>query len=94
MAQLRENLIGMLTPRVVSNIKAAPDDLTETTVTALRELNGLELTLDELATVISIAKPQNVLKAKDLPLIALEKNEHVLVVRTPKRLFLKYVNKK
>jgi hypothetical protein len=38
--------------------------------------------------------PQNVLRAKDLPLMALERNEHVLVVRTPKRLFLKYVHKK
>lgn len=92
--QLRENLIGVLTPRVIANIKAAPDDLTETSVAALRELSGMELTPDELATVINIAKPQNTLRAGDLPMLSLEKHEHVLVVRTPKKVFMKYVHKK
>ena len=83
----------MLTERVLERIRNAPKPTKTAEVVAVaKELKGVALSLDEVATIINIAEPERDVKARasDYDPEELKKRPDLLVITTPRGTFVRY----
>ena len=96
MIELRKTVEQKLTEEVINKIANAPKPTTTAEVVAVcKQLEGMALSLQEIAQIINIAEPNRDTKATadDYTISELEKHPNLLVVRTPLETAVRYVPK-
>ena len=97
MIELRKEVAEKLTPVTIDRIrKALKPTKTAEAMAVVKELKGVSLSLDEIAEIINISEPGRGVKAKasDYSSEELGKNPELIITRTPKNCFVRYVFEK